>query len=333
MISTLDINPAVADFATAVRRELLGFDAEAVSELTDGLEADLADKLLDGAELGDPAAYAAELRAAAGLEVPRRTTAGQKIRAEFAQARADLAPLFAHPVVTEVAAFFASLRPVWWLLRGLALFSIFNDVSPMPRNPAALVLLMGMLVLSVQWGRGRWLPWRWSHGAVVVLSVLALMVLPFLTTNTIHRLTFQDTFNAEDYLPTGLVFDGQQISNIFAYGADGEPLEDVRLFDQNGEPLSTIDEDFGQDFVEQWTESGESSVLVPSDRVGGSPGWNVYPYEVVDHDVLTENNWTVPSSAKRSPATPPFASVQQLLGYEAPVEAPAEDEVEAPPAE
>lgn len=323
MTTTLDVNPTVADFATAVRHSLSDLDAEVLSELTDGLEADLADKLLDGAELGDPAAYAAELRAAAGLEAPRRTTVGQNVRANLADLRAWFRPLVELPVVAEVVGFFVALRPVWWLLRGLALFSMFNDVSPVPRNPAGWALLIGMLVLSVQWGRGRWLPWRWSRGALIGLSILALLMVPALTSNTISRLTFQDRFNPEDYLPTGLNVGGEPVVNIFAYGADGEPLEDVRLFDQDGDPLSTIDESYGQDFVEQWTESGGSSVLVPSDRLGGLPGWNVYPYEVVRHEVLAENNWTVPSWAKRSPATPPFASVQQLLGYEAP--GPAEE--------
>jgi hypothetical protein len=325
MTTTLDVNPAVADFATAVRHSLFDLDAEVVSELTDGLEADLADKLLDGAELGDPAAYAAELRAAAGLEAPRRTTVSDNVRANLADLRTRLAPLREHPVTAEVLGFFVALRPVWWLVRGLALFSMFNEVSAVPRNPAGWALLIGMLVLSVQWGRGRWLPWRWSRGALIALSVLAILMLPALLANTSSRLTFQDRFNPDDYLPTGLTFGGESIVNIFAYGPDGEPLEDVRLFDQDGDPLSTIDESYGQDFVELWTDNGESSVLVPSDRVGGFRGWNVYPYQVVSYDVLVENNWTVPSWATRSPVTPPFASVQQLLGYEAPADEPADE--------
>ena len=79
MTTTLDVNPTVADFATAVRRSLADLDAEDLSDLTDGLEADLADKLADGAELGDPAAYAAELRAAAGLEAPPRPSVRQNL--------------------------------------------------------------------------------------------------------------------------------------------------------------------------------------------------------------------------------------------------------------
>lgn len=322
MTTTLDVNPAVADFATAVRHSLSDLDAEVLSELTDGLEADLADKLADGAELGDPAAYAAELRAAAGLEAPRRTTVSDNVRANLADVRKRLAPLREHAVVAEVLGFFVALRPVWWLVRGLALFSIFNEVSAVPRNPAGWALLIGALVLSVQWGRGRWLPWRWSRGAVVALSVVAILMLPALLTNTGSRLTFQDTFNPDDYIPTGLNVGGEPVVNIFAYGADGEPLDDVRLFDQDGDPLSTIDEEYGQDFVEQWSEDGESRVLVPSDRVGGFRGWNVYPYKVVSYEVLAENNWTVPSWATRSPAIPPFASVQELLGYEPPAEEP-----------
>ena len=63
------VAPEVAQFVAAVRAELADLDPEVVEELTGGLEADLTDSLeaAPGNGFGDPAAYAAELRSAAGL--------------------------------------------------------------------------------------------------------------------------------------------------------------------------------------------------------------------------------------------------------------------------
>jgi uncharacterized membrane protein len=67
--------PVITEFAAAVRSALSDLGPDEADDLTDGLEADLTDRLADGdaTELGDPAAYAEELRAAAGL--PHRPAA------------------------------------------------------------------------------------------------------------------------------------------------------------------------------------------------------------------------------------------------------------------
>ena len=69
MNDTVQTSPAVAAFVAQVRARLGDLTEEEREELLGGLEADLAERLAEGeTELGDPAAYAAELRAAAGLE-------------------------------------------------------------------------------------------------------------------------------------------------------------------------------------------------------------------------------------------------------------------------
>ncbi|RMI02417.1 HAAS signaling domain-containing protein, partial [Cellulomonas triticagri] len=72
----------VADYAAEVRTHLADLPQDQVDDLTDGLEADLADALADPtgrpadmppgltARFGAPAEYARELRAAAGLPDP-----------------------------------------------------------------------------------------------------------------------------------------------------------------------------------------------------------------------------------------------------------------------
>jgi hypothetical protein len=68
---------AIAAFVAAVRQELNDLSPDEVNELTGGLEADLTDALAEPGSApspvhGDPAEYASELRAAAGLP-PRGT--------------------------------------------------------------------------------------------------------------------------------------------------------------------------------------------------------------------------------------------------------------------
>ena len=62
------------EFAAKVREALSDLPPDELDELTDGLEADLAERAEEsGLELGDPSAYAEELRAAAGYP-PRSAT-------------------------------------------------------------------------------------------------------------------------------------------------------------------------------------------------------------------------------------------------------------------
>jgi len=311
MTTTLDIEHVTA-FAKAVRRSLSDLGPDTLDELTDGLEADLADKLADGEPLGDAAAYAAELRAAAGVSPVARPTAMDNVRANIADLRARVAPFLSHPAVAAVLAFLVALRPAWWIIRGWALFYVLAGFTPIPQNEFDPWLLIALVLLSVQWGRGRWLPWKWSRGGVIALSVIAALAVPALFTAVVDKVTFSNRMDPNDYISEGILLNKQQVTNIFAYGPDGEPLTDVRLYDQNGSPLSLIPGTWGEQSY--WT--GEDTLLVPS-QDAGTEGWNVYPLQSIDSGDLTDTGG-VPAWAKRTDVAPPFNSVQQLLGYKAP---------------
>ena len=311
MTTTLDYEQVTA-FATAVRRELADLGPDTLDELTDGLEADLADKLADGEPLGDAAAYAAELRAASGAAPATRPTIADNVRENLADLRSRIAPVTSQPAVAAVLAFLVALRPVWWIIRGWALFYVLAGFTAVPQNPFDPWLLIGLLVLSVQWGRGRWLPWKWSRGAVIALSVVAVLALPALYAAMVDRVTFADRMDPDDYIADGLLLDKQQVTNIFAYGPDGQALTDVRLYDQSGRPLSMIPGSWGEQYY--WT--AEDSLIVPS-QDAGTEGWNVYPLQSVSAEELTDTG-SIPSWAKRIQPEAPFASVQELRGYEAP---------------
>src|SRR3954468_23529740 len=125
-------SPAVAEFATAVRSALSDLAPDEIDELTDGLEADLTDRLsdTDAAELGDPLAYAEELRAAAGL--PHRPMRRAGFAAELAELRHApkiVATAFRefgaeHPWLGRVRDFFVPLRPLWWVFRAVVVTAL-----------------------------------------------------------------------------------------------------------------------------------------------------------------------------------------------------------------
>jgi len=146
----------VSAYATAVRSHLSDLPAEQVEDLTDGLEADLAEALQDAAgpsvaeasegsqlvdlarRFGPAGDYAAELRAAAGLGVAAAQSGrGRRlngrvhglrdaVRRIVADGR-DRALVVAEPLRSAPAARWlvdlaAAMRPLWWLLRGWVWF-------------------------------------------------------------------------------------------------------------------------------------------------------------------------------------------------------------------
>lgn len=150
----------VRAYATAVRAHLGDLPPELADDLTDGLEADLADALEDPAgpvatgeiplvrpgaggpgagvidlraRFGPAADYAAELRAAAGVApsaVLQRPTIGDGVRgigerlAERVRGAARPLTSSRHwPAIEDVV---LALRPVWWVLRGWVWFVVLS---------------------------------------------------------------------------------------------------------------------------------------------------------------------------------------------------------------
>ncbi len=320
MTTTLELDAEVTSFAAFVRRELADLGPDVLDDLTDGLEADLTEKLGEGETLGDPGSYAQELRAAAGLapRTKRKPGLDDAARAAVRDIR-DGATEFAkkHPWVGGLAAFATSLRPVWWFLRAWALYCVFDALHVwrgLPTTSLGWLILAALVVISVQWGRGKWLPWRWSRVGVTVVSVFTVLALPFVLGYVGSQLA-QPDYDNDAYVSDGLQLDGGQVTNIFAYGADGNPISDVQLFDQTGTPLNVVSDQLGSNT--SWDPTiGDDRVLVPSDAVSSDSGWNVFPLKTVLSSALDGS--TVPSWATRTTPDRPFFAVQPLLGYTPP---------------
>lgn len=241
-------------FVAAVRGRLSDLPVEEIDDLTDGLAADLVDRLGDGSDLGDANRYADELRQAAGL--PERSeaadSAGAAPRRGLRERGSELAARWnawwgATGTRAGLREFMLSLRPVWWVARGVAVGTVVALVFGVRSAGAAWALLaLAATILSVQWGRGKWLPGSWAVWLRRIGSVVAIVALLPLTANVLGQLRYANAEEGTELVAQpGLNQGWDPVTNIFAYDCTGEPLGPVQLFAQDGRPLHTGDGDPG----------------------------------------------------------------------------------------
>lgn len=329
MSSTTDVPVArsVAAYAAAVRAQLADLGLEQVEELTDGLEANLADALADdlrphGADLveefGDPAAYAAELRAAAGVDaVGRRPGAAARMRGAARRTSARARQQRWWPAAVETA---AALRPLLWVVRGWVVFQVSGWVlGPVlvtpgwwPSTAHGLVIMLACIGVSVQVGRGRWLAGRRAAPFVAVLTGVTLLV-AYPVASTVDRYEEQlaagnagttvVTVRSDPEPMDGVVVDGMPVSNLFVYDADGFPLEGVQIYDDRGRPVRTV---FDTDALWSRPDLAEAWRFAGATDAGGRERWNVYPLAGWPSDELVPDplRETPPDWAPRTPPYP-----------------------------
>ncbi len=276
-MNTQAAHPEVTQYVAQVRAHLADLSPDEVEELTAGLEADLTDarEESEGAEawrsrVGEPATYAAELRAAGGLPpaLPPVTSARSTDPVEQAVARWDAWPKpgWLQPLL-DVARVFA---PVGWVLRGaiaaFATVGLFGLITASLLLPG-LVAVVGLVALSIWLGlqvrQGH--VWARVIGAVgnAFAVAVAAVVLLFMVQNATASADYSD-MPVQDV--SGLTIDGESVTNLYAYDADGNRVERVRLFDQRGRALKVFTE---QATADGGRDSREETVFpVPN---GGDP--------------------------------------------------------------
>lgn len=238
MTSLTDIN--INAFAEAVRAELADLTKREIQELTDGLEADLAEKFAEeGADFstGSAAEYAAELREAAGVTAkPAKrkafssTDLMQNIQDWFRKTKFG----------TAILDFGISVRPVWWVLRAFVAWFIFS-VLFYDLNGGAIFLPV-LIFLSIQWGRKKWFTGRFFTSLLLPLNVLALVLL--LPTQQMLLVKVNNYANAELLLSSmpgsdGLRYNGEVVSELKAFDADGKQISEATFKDQSGREIET----------------------------------------------------------------------------------------------
>ncbi|WP_435736815.1 hypothetical protein V5D56_18930 [Cellulosimicrobium sp. PMB13] len=372
----------VRAYADEVRSHLADLRPDQVEELADGLEADLAEAVVDapgalpraavspeGADdttldlvalFGPAEAYAHELREAAGLP-PRAPAPGRRPRIGVRGGllvlggilgsgwRSLWQPVTSTPQWATVREFFRALTPVWWVLRGwvaaTAVLWAFGGyaVAVLPPDLSARLLLLAAVVVSVQWGRGRWLPLAWMPRAVRYVSVAAaVLALPFAATASAgpaSHVSYEQGYQQGVQAATGgswggqpvsydggvvpegadgVWVDGVQVSNLFVYDADGNPVRDVQVFDDRGRPVRTVGVDAA---YQSWSvpEVDGSWYFQPTLSTDGRERWNVYPLRAVaeeDVEYADDDGRPVPATGTRTHDMPwPF--------LKAPTEIPA----------
>ncbi|NYJ03075.1 hypothetical protein HNR19_003773 [Nocardioides thalensis] len=259
------VRPEVATFVEEVRARLADLDADDRDELLGGLEADLSDQLADGTPLGDPAAYAAELRAAAGLPARRRSVTGDLPRTVggiLDAARAWFLGLVGRPGLRPAWDVVVALRPAWWVARAwIAVTALdiatggWEEISVVPSlgvPGVGEVVLVAAVVMSTLVGLGRLWPGsgpeRSTASRISLLLVNAVAVLAPMTWSLPYPayvgygFDYYDDYGAgyndAQRENKGLRLDGDPVRNVFAYDLQGRPLPGVQLVDQDGDLLA-----------------------------------------------------------------------------------------------
>ncbi|MFI7607170.1 hypothetical protein ACIBTV_18785 [Micromonospora sp. NPDC049366] len=242
----------ISDYVGRVRAALADLPSTVRDELTEDLPDHLAEVVAeDGGSLvdrlGQPEAYAAELRSAAGAptvggrNLDRRLAAATlRVRRGLRSLDARLGPPLGYATASE---FLRLLRPAWWVLRGYLAAMLVTTVSTgggfglLPRFGgellAGLLMLVGLVLASVWLGRRseRLRGWpRWAlHASSLVLVVFALAALG----------QAEDRAGYDDYGYSPISVDNpyDQVRDVFIYDSEGRLVENARLFDQNGDPI------------------------------------------------------------------------------------------------
>jgi hypothetical protein len=255
---TVTVAPDVRDYLAAVRAHLDDLPEDERDDLLEDLESHLVEVAAESdeplaARLGPPDAYAADLRASAGL--PPAGTNGARLR-RVSEAQRMWRGIADHPIAQRVRGFLPELLPGWWVLRSvlavwvLAMVTGDVDSSAIPFPPLFGSRFIGFLAmiaavpLSIRLARRQQTDRRVNRAVHFGEALLLVFTIPL-----VGELNDR-TYVWNDYGPAGYQMyggalvgaDGQPITNFYATDADGTPIEEFRLYDQNGQPVTNVGE-------------------------------------------------------------------------------------------
>lgn len=320
----------VERYVREVRAALADLPAEELDELTGGMEADLGELAAETPEglrprLGEPEAYAAELRAAAGL--PPRAVAARTSwwRGPVTGGRAAWDRLVSeNPLLQRAAPWFRDLAPVWWVARGVLVgWALLGVVLGLTALPLWFVVLP-FVVVSIHLGRRERDRAPWVRGSLLAANVIAVLALvPALAIMSEPQGPSDEPF-AEAYLAPGLVYDGEQVTNLYLYDAEGHRLSGVRIFDDQGRSVSLDNLPYATDTNPTWLHDVHGSAwtnIYPVPLNGDYRGTDPWSTEVPDEPSCPDcspNLWTphlsVPPLAEKVPTSSPTSSASATAG-------------------
>ena len=317
MTAATAVPPEVDAYLGAVRAELFDLDEVEREDLLAEVEASLAEAAADTSgpledRLGPPAAFAAELRSAAGLHSAAAARSGPPFLEEL---RAFAARIVASPRIASAARVARELAPIWWVARAYfavgaiaylidaqwsSRYPIIPQLGPGVSNTAAngAIIIALAIVLSIVLGlRARRNGAMFPRAAAALNVLLALAIIPTLAevTNT----QAYDVLVASAYAPTpepagadGLWYGGVRVDNVYPYSRDGKLLHDVLLYDGVGRPLEL-----------RGTDPNRRLLL----GVDGEPIFNVFPIRYFEPGTRrVERPGAAPQVELPEIATPPL---------------------------
>ena len=240
----VEVRQQLDDLAEDDRAELLEDVTQHLAAITEeGPDSDLR------ARLGEPAAFASEMRVAAGLgarlgEVaPPATPLGL---------RRWMAGLWEHRWIRAARQFYSELAPGWWVVRGVLIAGLpfwagtdAGEHIPIPAPGEERIAGVTLMVLAVagsvalgKLGRSgrRRTPFAYAGGALTALVLLAALnvyaTFDYILFPKWALSTFIQNANVDV-----LTSQHGPVTNIYPYDSQGAPLENVLLFDQDGRPL------------------------------------------------------------------------------------------------
>lgn len=246
----------IARYVEEVRAELHDLPNMERDELLEDLAAHLSEVAEDDPtplrdRLGEPAAYATELRAALDVVTTgrrKRRSAGwrdrwQRIGGHWEKLDQRVGAIFGYQRISD---FGRLLVPAWWVLRGylaaMAVVALLDgtptgpELGLLPRpddgtTPAAWVILAAFVAGSVWLARRGPRLGKWLRLAVLAVSVYLL----FIGAVTLHNLD-QRRF---DTIPDdGWSYDPYaEVQDVYPVAEDGRLLTGITLLDQRGSPI------------------------------------------------------------------------------------------------
>jgi len=232
----------VEAYLAELRAELADLAADERDDLLAEVEASLLESAGDeplAAQFGPPAAFAADLRASAGLPPKPSAKPAREPRIDWSR------------VLTQTRV----LAPIWWLIRGyvaVAAIALLANAKFSARQPAipwlgsaqvgALAIAAGVLI-SVAAGLWMRVPRPLSIAGNALLALALIPVIAHLAAP--ERNPVQSDASAVQQLEAlryqqslaGLTYNGGIVQNVYAYDRRGRLLHDVRLFSAGGTPL------------------------------------------------------------------------------------------------
>lgn len=263
MSSAPSVPGEVEEYVAAVRQALADLPSAERDDLLAEVEASLLETTEEGAgpirtRLGPPEQFAAELRAAAGLHEPAPPALHESGLGRHVRAVGDR--VLAHPAVIALRPLGQELAPIWWVLRAyLAVGAIAwaNDSAWSSRLPIvprlnvwglsggsgeAGVLAIGIAVVVSVWlghrSRRNGSPFpRLAAVANIALLAAAIPVVAQVTNTSGYDSLVVRAYAPAPQPPSGLLYEGVKVDNIYPYSRDGRLLHDVLLYDGAGRTI------------------------------------------------------------------------------------------------